>query len=272
MACRDACQPNRRYGWRRSPAALPRGIIYPRDAFGRLISVAVPWIAAQPFWSSLFRLSARAACAHSGSRSASLVFLPLSWKGPSSDRAQQWTRQAYTNLRRGRFWGLERSHAGCAFAHERTGVQAPDAASHGRRSAPSKDRPEDAMESIGDACPECRRPARDQETTDMCDCMECSLLTENDLGPICDRGPWLSQQSEEGDHGDPDRDEPHRGQPSRFQPPRCTRTGESGAAVLRAKKVGFTAAVRTGPGQVSQIRSFDPGAEETVFFPRLVGG
>jgi hypothetical protein len=37
-------------------------------------------------------------------------------------------------------------------------------------------------------------------------------------------------------------------------------------------KVGFTAAVRTGSGQVSQIRSFDPNAEETVFFPRLVGG
>jgi len=35
---------------------------------------------------------------------------------------------------------------------------------------------------------------------------------------------------------------------------------------------GFTAAIRTGPGQVSQMRSFDPNAEETVFFPRLVGG
>ena len=35
---------------------------------------------------------------------------------------------------------------------------------------------------------------------------------------------------------------------------------------------GFTAAVRTGPGQVSRIRSFDLNAEETVFFPRLVGG
>jgi hypothetical protein len=35
---------------------------------------------------------------------------------------------------------------------------------------------------------------------------------------------------------------------------------------------GFTAAVRNGPGQVSQIRSFDPNAEGTVFFPRLVGG
>jgi len=37
-------------------------------------------------------------------------------------------------------------------------------------------------------------------------------------------------------------------------------------------KVGFTAAVRTGPGQVSRIRSFDPNQQETVFFPRLVGG
>ena len=37
-------------------------------------------------------------------------------------------------------------------------------------------------------------------------------------------------------------------------------------------RVGFTAAVRTGAGQVSQIRSFDPNAEESVFFPRLVGG
>jgi hypothetical protein len=37
-------------------------------------------------------------------------------------------------------------------------------------------------------------------------------------------------------------------------------------------KVGFTAAVRTSSGQVSQVRGFDPTAEETVFFPRLVGG
>ncbi|WGS18520.1 MULTISPECIES: hypothetical protein [unclassified Bradyrhizobium] len=35
---------------------------------------------------------------------------------------------------------------------------------------------------------------------------------------------------------------------------------------------GFTAAVRTGPGQTSHLRSFDPAAEETVFFPRLIGG
>ncbi|WP_027574410.1 hypothetical protein [Bradyrhizobium sp. WSM1743] len=35
---------------------------------------------------------------------------------------------------------------------------------------------------------------------------------------------------------------------------------------------GFTAAVRTDPDQVSQMRTFDPNAEETVFLPRLVGG
>ena len=37
-------------------------------------------------------------------------------------------------------------------------------------------------------------------------------------------------------------------------------------------KVGFTAAVRSAPDEVSAIRSFDPTAEETLFFPRLVGG
>ncbi len=35
---------------------------------------------------------------------------------------------------------------------------------------------------------------------------------------------------------------------------------------------GFTAAVRTGPGEVMRVGSFDPNAEETLFFPRLVGG
>jgi hypothetical protein len=35
---------------------------------------------------------------------------------------------------------------------------------------------------------------------------------------------------------------------------------------------GFTAAVRTGQGEISRIKSFDPTAEETLFFPQLVGG
>ena len=36
--------------------------------------------------------------------------------------------------------------------------------------------------------------------------------------------------------------------------------------------LGFTAAVRTVSGDVSRVQSFDPTAEETLFFPRLVGG
>lgn len=35
---------------------------------------------------------------------------------------------------------------------------------------------------------------------------------------------------------------------------------------------GFTAAVKTGPGEQKLVRSFDPTAEETLFHPRLVGG
>jgi hypothetical protein len=36
--------------------------------------------------------------------------------------------------------------------------------------------------------------------------------------------------------------------------------------------LGFTAAVRTAAGEVTVSRSFDPTAEEMLFFPRLVGG
>ena len=35
---------------------------------------------------------------------------------------------------------------------------------------------------------------------------------------------------------------------------------------------GFTAAVRTASGDAAVTRSFDPTAEETLFFPRIVGG
>lgn len=35
---------------------------------------------------------------------------------------------------------------------------------------------------------------------------------------------------------------------------------------------GYTAAKRTAPGQAELMRTFDPTAEETVFFPRLQGG
>ena len=36
--------------------------------------------------------------------------------------------------------------------------------------------------------------------------------------------------------------------------------------------VGYTAAVRDAAGKATVTRSFDPTAEETVFYARLVGG
>ena len=35
---------------------------------------------------------------------------------------------------------------------------------------------------------------------------------------------------------------------------------------------GFTAAIRTTSGEPAVTHRFDPAAEETLFFPRLVGG
>jgi hypothetical protein len=57
-----------------------------------------------------------------------------------------------------------------------------------------------------------------------------------------------------------------------FNPNEAQELAEAEQRFYELAKVGFTAAVRTGAGQVSQIRSFDPNAEESVFFPRLVGG
>jgi hypothetical protein len=54
---------------------------------------------------------------------------------------------------------------------------------------------------------------------------------------------------------------------------------DDAAAVAKAeerfKKLtgrGFTAAVRTGNGETFVIRSFNPADEETLFFPRVIGG
>jgi hypothetical protein len=47
------------------------------------------------------------------------------------------------------------------------------------------------------------------------------------------------------------------------------------AAERRFKELtfaGFTAAVRTPSGEAKVARTFDPTAEETLFYPRLVGG
>jgi hypothetical protein len=50
-------------------------------------------------------------------------------------------------------------------------------------------------------------------------------------------------------------------------------------AILRAEErfkeltgLGFTAAIRTASGEPAVTHRFDPTAEETLFFPRLVGG
>jgi hypothetical protein len=50
-------------------------------------------------------------------------------------------------------------------------------------------------------------------------------------------------------------------------------------ALLRAEErfkeltgLGFTAAIRTSSGEPAVTHRFDPAAEETLFFPRLVGG
>jgi hypothetical protein len=54
---------------------------------------------------------------------------------------------------------------------------------------------------------------------------------------------------------------------------------KNGDALLRAEErfkeltgSGFTAATRTASGEPIVIRKFDKAAEETLFFPRLVGG
>ncbi|MDB5501493.1 MAG: hypothetical protein JWR89_1395 [Tardiphaga sp.] len=47
---------------------------------------------------------------------------------------------------------------------------------------------------------------------------------------------------------------------------------EAKARFSELTDAGYTAAVRTGPGQQRIIRAFDPDAKETLFFPRLVGG
>jgi hypothetical protein len=52
----------------------------------------------------------------------------------------------------------------------------------------------------------------------------------------------------------------------------ATALAKAEARFKELQQLGFTAAVRTASGEVSMLRSFDPTAEETLFFPRLVGG
>jgi len=57
-----------------------------------------------------------------------------------------------------------------------------------------------------------------------------------------------------------------------FDPNDAKQLAEAERRFRELTGAGFTAAVRTAGGDSSQARSFDPTAEETLFFPRLVGG
>ena len=57
-----------------------------------------------------------------------------------------------------------------------------------------------------------------------------------------------------------------------FDPKNAKALSEAEERFKELTGAGFTAAVRTASGEAAVIRTFDPTAEETVFFPRLVGG
>jgi hypothetical protein len=58
----------------------------------------------------------------------------------------------------------------------------------------------------------------------------------------------------------------------RFNAADATALARAEARFKELTGAGFTAAVRRSNGRSELIRSFDPAAEETVFFPRLKGG
>jgi hypothetical protein len=57
-----------------------------------------------------------------------------------------------------------------------------------------------------------------------------------------------------------------------FDPGDCAAVAEAERRFMDLTGAGFTAAVRTAPGEQRIIRRFDPTAEETLFHPRLIGG
>ena len=61
---------------------------------------------------------------------------------------------------------------------------------------------------------------------------------------------------------------------SRFQfdPRDAVELAEAERRFKKLTGIGFTAATRIAAGESVKIVSFDPNAEETLFFPRLVGG
>lgn len=57
-----------------------------------------------------------------------------------------------------------------------------------------------------------------------------------------------------------------------FDPANSVEVKEAEKRFMELTGEGFTPAVKTGPGQSTVTRAFDPTAEETLFIPRLKGG
>ena len=57
-----------------------------------------------------------------------------------------------------------------------------------------------------------------------------------------------------------------------FDPQDASELAEAETRFKQLTGLGFTAAARTAAGETLKVASFDPTAEETLFFPRLVGG
>jgi len=57
-----------------------------------------------------------------------------------------------------------------------------------------------------------------------------------------------------------------------FNPADAAAVAEAERRFKQLTEAGFTAAVRREEGGSELVRSFDPTAEETVFFPRIRGG
>lgn len=58
----------------------------------------------------------------------------------------------------------------------------------------------------------------------------------------------------------------------RFDPKDSEAVAKAEQRFKKLMSVGFIAAERTAAGEPRQVKSFNPSAEETLFFPRLLGG
>jgi len=57
-----------------------------------------------------------------------------------------------------------------------------------------------------------------------------------------------------------------------FDPEDATAVAKAENRFKELTGAGFVAAARTSTGESRLVKSFDPTASETLFFPRLVGG